>query len=198
LGRVFPFGDARSHGNAPALAAGDTVTSISRTASGNGYWLFTARAGRVYRSATRAFYGDMRHTHLNGPVLDSMRTSSGARLLMVASDGGVFSFGDARFHAFDRSHATQRASRDHSWPIPTRGGLAGGGRWLESSRSMRRRGSMGGAHLNRPFVGMVAFGNGYLMVGADGGIFDSRRSRSSDRSELIHRRFRSSRPPPSA
>jgi hypothetical protein len=34
------------------------------------------------------------------------------------------------------------------------------------------RGSMGGAHLNRPVVGMVAFGNGYLMVGADGGIFD--------------------------
>ena len=34
------------------------------------------------------------------------------------------------------------------------------------------RGSMGGTHLNRPVVGMVAFGNGYLMVGADGGIFD--------------------------
>ena len=34
------------------------------------------------------------------------------------------------------------------------------------------RGSMGGAHLNRPIVGMVSFGNGYLMVAADGGIFD--------------------------
>jgi hypothetical protein len=31
---------------------------------------------------------------------------------------------------------------------------------------------MGAAHLNRPVVGMVASGNGYLMVGADGGIFD--------------------------
>jgi hypothetical protein len=30
---------------------------------------------------------------------------------------------------------------------------------------------MGAAHLNRPVVGMVASGNGYLMVGADGGIF---------------------------
>ena len=26
--------------------------------------------------------------------------------------------------------------------------------------------------MNRPIVGMVAFGNGYLMVGADGGIFN--------------------------
>jgi hypothetical protein len=31
---------------------------------------------------------------------------------------------------------------------------------------------MGNLHLNRPIVGMVAFGNGYLMVGADGGIFN--------------------------
>jgi hypothetical protein len=31
---------------------------------------------------------------------------------------------------------------------------------------------MGGAKLNRPIVGMVSFGNGYLMVAADGGIFD--------------------------
>ena len=34
------------------------------------------------------------------------------------------------------------------------------------------RGLMGGTRLNRPVVGMVASSNGYLMVGADGGIFD--------------------------
>ena len=34
------------------------------------------------------------------------------------------------------------------------------------------RGSMGAVRLNRPVVGMVRFGNGYLMVGADGGIFN--------------------------
>jgi hypothetical protein len=31
---------------------------------------------------------------------------------------------------------------------------------------------MGGRRLNRPVVGMVRYGNGYLMVGSDGGIFD--------------------------
>ncbi|MDQ1477847.1 MAG: hypothetical protein QOE62_3076, partial [Actinomycetota bacterium] len=171
LGRVFPFGDARSRGNAPALAAGDTVTSISRTATGNGYWLFTAR-GRVYPFGDAQFYGDMRDTHLNGPVLDSVRTSSGRGYYMVASDGGVFSFGDARFHG---STGAIRLNAPVRSLVPDPDGA---GYWLVAvdggvfAFDAPFRGSMGGAHLNRPVVGMVAFGNGYLMVGADGGIFD--------------------------
>ena len=31
---------------------------------------------------------------------------------------------------------------------------------------------MGSTKLNKPVVGMVRYGDGYLMVGADGGIFD--------------------------
>jgi hypothetical protein len=31
---------------------------------------------------------------------------------------------------------------------------------------------MAGTHLNRPIIGMVRYGNGYLMVASDGGIFD--------------------------
>ena len=31
---------------------------------------------------------------------------------------------------------------------------------------------MGSVRLNRPVMGMVRFGNGYLMVGEDGGIFN--------------------------
>jgi hypothetical protein len=31
---------------------------------------------------------------------------------------------------------------------------------------------MGGTPLNKPVTGMVRFGNGYLMVGEDGGIFN--------------------------
>ena len=34
------------------------------------------------------------------------------------------------------------------------------------------RGSLGGQRLNRPVSGMVPFGDGYLMVGEDGGIFN--------------------------
>jgi hypothetical protein len=34
------------------------------------------------------------------------------------------------------------------------------------------RGSLGGMRLNAPITGMVSFGDGYLLVGADGGVFD--------------------------
>jgi hypothetical protein len=34
------------------------------------------------------------------------------------------------------------------------------------------RGSMGRARLNKPVNGLVSFGNGYLMVASDGGVFD--------------------------
>jgi ribosomal protein L24E len=59
-------------------------------------------------------------------------TSSGNGYWLVASDGGIFAFGDAGFH-----------------------------------------GSMGGAPLNQPIVGMAATrdGNGYWLVASDGGIF---------------------------
>jgi len=30
---------------------------------------------------------------------------------------------------------------------------------------------MGGTRLNKPIIGMVRYGNGYLMVASDGGIF---------------------------
>ena len=41
--------------------------------------------------------GDMSAVHLNGPVLDSIPTRSGAGYYMVASDGGIFTFGDRPF-----------------------------------------------------------------------------------------------------
>lgn len=31
---------------------------------------------------------------------------------------------------------------------------------------------MGGQALNRPVIGMVSYGDGYLMVANDGGVFD--------------------------
>jgi hypothetical protein len=34
------------------------------------------------------------------------------------------------------------------------------------------KGSMGGQQLNKPVTGMVRFGDGYLMVGEDGGVFN--------------------------
>ena len=72
------------------------MTSISRTATGQGYWLFTTR-GKVLSFGDAAFYGDLRNLALNGPILDSVSTPSGHGYFMVGSDGGVFAFGDAKF-----------------------------------------------------------------------------------------------------
>ncbi len=50
-GKVSHFGAAADHGNPPALRAGEVVSTISATPSGNGYWLFTNR-GAPSRTAT--------------------------------------------------------------------------------------------------------------------------------------------------
>src|SRR5438309_10026733 len=91
---------------------------------------------------------------------------------MVASDGGIFAFGDARFSG---SMGGQRLNAPVQSLVPD---PDGGGYWLVASDggvfafAAPFRGSMGNVRLNKPVTGMVPFGNGYLMVGEDGGIFD--------------------------
>ncbi len=109
---------------------------------------------------------------LNGPVLDSIATPSGKGYYMVASDGGIFAFGDARFFG-SMGGAVLNAPVQSLVPDPDRAGY-----WLVASDGgvfafgAPFRGSMGGHRLNAPLTGMVPFGNGYLMVGTDGGIFN--------------------------
>ena len=170
-GHVFAFGDASSYGNATGLLAGETVTSISRTASGRGYWLFTSR-GRVFNKGDAKFYGDMRNTRLAGPVLDSVSTPSGKGYYMVASDGGVFSFGDAHFWGSMGGKKLAAPVRTLT-PDPDNTGY-----WLVGTDGAIypfqavAHGSMAGKRLSKPIVGMVAYGNAYMMVAADGGIFN--------------------------
>jgi hypothetical protein len=172
-GRVFAYGDARPFGNVNAarLAAGERATSLSRTVSGNGYWVFTNR-GRVLTFGDAVSFGDVSGTPLNGPVLDSIVTPSGKGYYMVASDGGIFAFGDAKFHG---SMGGQKLNAPVQSLVPDGDGE---GYWLVASDGgifafkAPFRGSMGSHRLNRPVSGMVPFGNGYLMVGEDGGIFN--------------------------
>ena len=90
---------------------------------------------------------------------------------MVASDGGIFAFGDARF-AGSTGAVPLDAPVQSVVPDPD-----GVGYWLVAADGgvfafdAGFRGSLGGVRLNRPVTGMVAYGNGYLMVGEDGGIF---------------------------
>ena len=157
--------------SASGLAAGELVTSISRTATGQGYWLFTTR-GKVLSFGDAAFYGDLRTIALNGPILDSVSTPSGQGYFMVGSDGGVFSFGDA---AFAGSMGGLHLNAPVQSLVPDGDGL---GYWLVASDggvfafNAPFRGSMGGrppqpsGHRHGPVRQRLSDGR------EDGGIFN--------------------------
>jgi ribosomal protein L24E len=89
----------------------------------------------------------------------------------VASDGGIFTFGDAKFLG---SMGDKKLNAPVQSLVPDGDGS---GYWLVASDggifafAAPFKGSMGDTKLNKPVTGMVRFGNGYLMVGEDGGIF---------------------------
>ena len=172
-GRVYSYGDALHYGNADRANFGkdEKVTSLSATATGRGYWIFTT-SGRVLAHGDAAHHGDMSAVKLNGPVLDSIPTSTGRGYYMVASDGGIFTFGDAKFFG---SMGNKRLNAPVQSLVPDGDGV---GYWLVASDGgvftfeTPFRGSMGNRTLNKPMTGMIPFGNGYLMVAEDGGIFN--------------------------
>jgi len=109
---------------------------------------------------------------LNGEVIDAATTPDGRGYWLVASDGGIFSFGDApSLGSMGGRHLN--APIVGMAPTPTGTGYwevaADGGIFAFNAPFL---GSRGGLPLNRPIVGMVASGRGYMMVASDGGIFN--------------------------
>ncbi len=92
---------------------------------------------------------------------------------MVASDGGVFSFGNRGFHG------STGAQTLNSPVVAAASPCTGGGYWLAAADGgifafdAPFLGSMGGTKLNKPIVAMAGTltGNGYWLVANDGGIF---------------------------
>jgi hypothetical protein len=92
----------------------------------------------------------------------------------VASDGGVFDYGDAGFFGSTGSLTlnapvvgmADTLSTNGYWLVAADGGIFSFG-------DASFMGSMGGRHLNKPIVGMAATpdGGGYWLVASDGGIF---------------------------
>ena len=101
-------------------------------------------------------------------------TPDGGGYWEVAADGGIFSFGDARFHGsmggthLDQSIVGMASTPDGGgyWEVAADGGIFSFG-------DARFHGSMGGTHLDQSIVGMASTpdGGGYWEVAADGGIF---------------------------
>src|SRR6202012_496207 len=83
------------------------VVGITPTAGRGGYWL-VASDGGIFAFGDAGFYGSIpgsglqpagsgRPRSLNAPIVGMVPSADGGGYFMVASDGGVFAFGDAHF-----------------------------------------------------------------------------------------------------
>ena len=129
--------------------------------------------GASSTSATlRSWVGGRRQAQQAGGGYGRHRLGDGYWL--VASDGGVFNYGDATFKGSTGRDAAQPGHRGHG-RHPLGGGLlAGGGRRRRVHLRRRRPPRQpGGTKLNSPIVGMAATptGAGYWLFAADGGVF---------------------------
>ncbi len=106
-------------------------------------------------------------------TVSGSRSASGYWL--VASDGGVFNYGDAAFYgstggvSLNRPIVAMAATPDGKgyWLVASDGGVFNYG-------DAAFYGSTGGVSLNRPIVAMAATpdGKGYWLVASDGGVFN--------------------------
>jgi Prenyltransferase and squalene oxidase repeat len=136
----------------------------------NSYWVVTATAS-VHPFGSAKTFGSL--TSLNKPIVGMASTLNGLGYWLVASDGGIFGYGNAAFLG-------SRGGQPLNKPIV---GMAatpdGGGYWLVASDGgifsygdAAFYGSRGGQPLNEPIVGMAATPTGgYWLVASDGGIF---------------------------
>lgn len=109
-----------------------------------------------------------------GGAMEIQRTKSGRGYYVVGADGGIFCYGDAKFHgSMGGQHLNApivgmalRPQDDGYLLVGSDGGIFAFGK-------APFHGSMGGKKLNKPIVDIEfdAEGDGYWMLAEDGGIF---------------------------
>jgi hypothetical protein len=106
-GGVFAFGSAQFYGSTGSRRLQRPVVDITSTADRGGYWLAGSDGG-IFAFGNAGFYGSIPglglhpegsglQDSLSSPIVGMVSSADGRGYLMVASDGGVFAFGDARF-----------------------------------------------------------------------------------------------------
>jgi hypothetical protein len=106
-GGIFSFGAASFFGSMGSIPLQRPVVGITPSASRTGYWL-VASDGGIFSFGSSSYYGSIPAVglhpagsgvpnSLNAPIVGMVPSVTGHGYFMVASDGGVFAFGDARF-----------------------------------------------------------------------------------------------------
>jgi hypothetical protein len=106
-GGIFTFGSAHFYGSTGSLVLQRPVVGMVPTADRDGYWL-DASDGGVFAYGDTQFYGSIPGlglrpagsgppNSLDAPIVGMVPSNDDNGYFMVASDGGVFAFGDAHF-----------------------------------------------------------------------------------------------------
>ncbi len=174
-GRVYSFGEAKSHGEATSLLGGANAVDLEPTPSFNGYWIVDD-AGRVFGFGDARHHGNVDGARLTGgeKVTSISATPSGNGYWVFTNRGRVVAFGDAG-HFGDMSAVKLNGPVLDS--IRTRTGrgyyMVGSDGGIFAFGDAKFYGSMGNAKLNAPVQSLVPDGDGvgYWLVASDGGIF---------------------------
>jgi hypothetical protein len=106
-GGIFTFGAAQFYGSTGDIGLQRPVVGITPTSDDGGYWL-VASDGGVFSFGDTQFYGSIpglgispagsgQRRSLNAPIVGIVPTVDDHGYFMVGADGGVFTFGDAKF-----------------------------------------------------------------------------------------------------
>ncbi len=163
-------------GSRSSVSSGAAVnvapSAMAAARSGGRFW-FVTPDGQVQPGRGTPTYGSLLAPP-RAPIVGMSATPSGLGYWLIASDGGVFSFGDAQFYG------STGGLRLNQPIVAMSATLSGHGYWLLASDGgvftfgdASFHGSTGSIRLNRPIVGMSATpsGRGYWFVAADGGVF---------------------------
>jgi PQQ-like domain len=171
-GLVWSIGGSTLDGLDPG--SGSTVWSVSVGGEANHFPTPSVGDGLLLAPSTNQVYAFSGSAGIPGPPSPPPPAPPNSSYWLVASDGGIFTFGNAGFFGSAGSLPLVRpvvgmaptASRAGYWLVASDGGVFSYG-------DAAFHGSMGGQRLNAPIVGMAATpdGGGYWEVASDGGIF---------------------------
>ena len=97
-GGIFSFGDARFYGSTGAMRLNRPVIGMAATPTGRGYWLVGFRRGDLHLRRRPVLRFDGCGAPATSRSSAWRRTPDGRGYWLVAADGGIFTFGDARFY----------------------------------------------------------------------------------------------------